>query len=377
MKETSALHRLAMEAAERAAIEQALGNTAHARTWYAEAFRHELQAAERFDSRQHAEEPTRSVLFRSAASLALDCGDHRSAEKLIARALLGDPPPEIAEELRDLIEQVYFQRHLDTRGVVLEPREFQVSLDGNAVGHGLAQSDLFIGRIQDLERLIYRTAERKAGRNFREHGRPSKAVSKGFGLYLSVPRAASFAVTVRLGYSNELQTQLPGMDPAESIVSDLLDCIEVLEHGDSKKIEELIPDAAYRRNFLALARRIAPDGNDVKVVGFTAPGREGERRVSLTRTVSEIRPPVQHEDQTGKPVTLFGTLRYADSTITNRNEIRLLDEQGRKLSVIVPEGMMDDIVKPLWDSTVKVVGTYEKRKIKLVDISRSEEPESV
>ena len=50
----------------------------------------------------------RSVLHRSAASLALECGALREAERLIAAALSGDPPDEIAEELRDLLEQVYF-----------------------------------------------------------------------------------------------------------------------------------------------------------------------------------------------------------------------------------------------------------------------------
>jgi hypothetical protein len=53
-------------------------------------------------------EPTRSVLHRSAPTLALECGALRDAERLIAVALSGDPPAEIAEELRDLLEQVYF-----------------------------------------------------------------------------------------------------------------------------------------------------------------------------------------------------------------------------------------------------------------------------
>lgn len=52
-------------------------------------------------------EPTRSVLHRSAASLALVCGELREAERLIAIALAGNPPAEIAEELRDLLQQVY------------------------------------------------------------------------------------------------------------------------------------------------------------------------------------------------------------------------------------------------------------------------------
>ena len=74
-------------------------------------------------------EPTRSVLLRSAASLALDCGEVRQSERCYSlRASVGNPPEEIANELRDLLEQVNFQRHLDLHGVVLEPTGFQVSL---------------------------------------------------------------------------------------------------------------------------------------------------------------------------------------------------------------------------------------------------------
>ena len=54
-------------------------------------------------------EPSRSVLHRSAASLALQCGEFREAERLIAGALAGFPPDEVADELRDLLEQVYLK----------------------------------------------------------------------------------------------------------------------------------------------------------------------------------------------------------------------------------------------------------------------------
>jgi hypothetical protein len=56
-------------------------------------------------------EPTRSVLHRSAASLAVECCQLREAERLIGRALAGNPPPDIADELRDLLlDAVYSQR---------------------------------------------------------------------------------------------------------------------------------------------------------------------------------------------------------------------------------------------------------------------------
>jgi hypothetical protein len=51
-------------------------------------------------------EPTRSVLHRSAAALAVECGEAREAERLIAVALAGNPPEEIAEELRDLWQEL-------------------------------------------------------------------------------------------------------------------------------------------------------------------------------------------------------------------------------------------------------------------------------
>jgi hypothetical protein len=61
------------------------------------------------------DEPSRSILYRSAASIAIDCKELRQAEKLIAMALVGNPPNEIAEELRDLLEKVHFSRHLELK----------------------------------------------------------------------------------------------------------------------------------------------------------------------------------------------------------------------------------------------------------------------
>ena len=69
------------------------------------------QAAARIASHV-GEEPMRSVLHRSAASLALNCEEYRLAEKLLAVGLAGDPPAEIADEMRDLMEQVYSHREL-------------------------------------------------------------------------------------------------------------------------------------------------------------------------------------------------------------------------------------------------------------------------
>ncbi len=51
-------------------------------------------------------EPTRSVLHRSAATLAWRCELYADAKRLICRGLAGKPPPEIEEELLDLQKKV-------------------------------------------------------------------------------------------------------------------------------------------------------------------------------------------------------------------------------------------------------------------------------
>lgn len=70
-------------------------------------------------------EPTHSVLHRSAATLAVQCGALQQAEKLIAIALAGHPPLDIAEELKDLFIQINVQRYLERRGVHLADEQLQ------------------------------------------------------------------------------------------------------------------------------------------------------------------------------------------------------------------------------------------------------------
>ncbi len=101
------LHHQAMRLVDEAERLRRGGNPQAAREHLRQAFEQERQAAA-VAAADLTLEPTRSVLHHSAASLALECGALREAERLIAAALSGNPPEEIAEELRDLLEQVYF-----------------------------------------------------------------------------------------------------------------------------------------------------------------------------------------------------------------------------------------------------------------------------
>lgn len=99
-------HQQAMESADEALAARRRGDEAQARTLFRDAFDQERHAA-RMIAADLSAEPTRSVLHRSAAALALECGEVREAERLIATALSGDPPEEIAAELRALWQEVY------------------------------------------------------------------------------------------------------------------------------------------------------------------------------------------------------------------------------------------------------------------------------
>jgi hypothetical protein len=82
------------------------GDDGAAQTHFRRALELERRAAEAVVAAR-GPEPSRSVLLRSAASLAISCREHREAERLIATALAGDPPAEICEELRDLLKGLY------------------------------------------------------------------------------------------------------------------------------------------------------------------------------------------------------------------------------------------------------------------------------
>ncbi len=111
MKKAIKLHREAMDLADQAVAAQRRKARSEATRLFRQAFERERAAAVLFVNDFEAE-PTRSVLLRSAASLALDCQEYREAERLIAAALWGNPPGELYDELRELLVA------LDSRGPV-------------------------------------------------------------------------------------------------------------------------------------------------------------------------------------------------------------------------------------------------------------------
>lgn len=125
MSQIRDLHTQAMTFAEQAELAKLRGANADCHSLLRQAFVLEQQAAELIAS-EPAAEPTRSVLHRSAASLAIECGEFQAAEKLIITALTGTPPEAIVQELKDLFMQLNLRPYLERRGVQLAEEQLQL-----------------------------------------------------------------------------------------------------------------------------------------------------------------------------------------------------------------------------------------------------------
>lgn len=105
MNEARRIHRKAMDAADLAYAAKIYGTLEDFAKYSLEAFELELEAAELFKD-DFSAEPTRSVLYRSAASLAIDCKKFVQALELIETGLSGKPRADIAQELEELKQTV-------------------------------------------------------------------------------------------------------------------------------------------------------------------------------------------------------------------------------------------------------------------------------
>ena len=314
-----------------------------------------------------------AVLHRSAGTLALDCRDFLQAEKIVATALAQEPHPEIAEELRDLLGQIYFQRHLDLKGITLQEDEIQLSLSGQEVGNGFVNVEEIYERISSSSKLIHRTVERKQNRSFRERGPAQKVIRENYQTLVSVPRSGSFSVTLKF---SRPQLYFSGMLETAAIIDEFMDLLALINSSHIIEIQKRIPDPAYLRNFFGLAKRIAPDGERIRQVGFTAIRDGVQRSVGLTMPAEELpslppemlsSPRVVLKQTPSEPIEIRGILRHADAMREDSNVIQVID--GKKKHIVqVPQGMMNDIVRPMWDSHVIIQGVDTGEHIMLEDI---------
>ena len=375
MKKATALHEQAMVLADSADRAREALRPDVARELYRRAFELERNAALEF-LRKPEVEPTRSVLFRSAASLALDCGEFLEAEKMVCHGLAANPPADLRAELRQLYEQMHFRVFLQDSQLRLIEQQIVVSLWGPAVAPDFVLLREVVERLKRAERLIYRTAERKSGLPFAEDADAPAAIRERFPIYQRMPIAASYAVVLQVGQTDR-QLTLPFAADAADIVTEVVDCISLYNTQNISGLQDRIADPAYRQNFASLVKRMYPRSPGISAVGIAAMTSHGQVKiVELTQPPQfRIEQAVfeQQDTRTPEPIRIVGQLFSAKSTPrTKRVEIK--DDEGTTHPINVPEGMLADVVRPYFEARVVVdVMRASDGGLSLIDVHGEDE----
>jgi hypothetical protein len=367
MKEVETLHNQAMDLAEKAIILRMRKQNDASIETFSTAFLLESQAAMQIKDLYDLE-PSRSIMFRSAASLALNAGLFRDAEKMIAVGLSGNPPEQIADELRNLYENINFERHLQLRGVTLSDNDVQLSLAGSGVSHGMVKADEFIKRAEILDNMTIRTAERLLKKPFRERGRVPKDIKENFETYYSIPRAASFAITLRVGYRPNTYSLFEDNEIQSVVINEIVENIKIVNNGDEKHLKEKIVNEDYFFNTLGLIKKLSPDNTEVSMVGLTTTKKGIDESIAFTRLSNEIKispflPAIDVSN--AEEIVVAGKLTYANANIS---DIRLETTDGKLYNIYVPKGVLADIVKPYWEQYVTIKGRRQDKKIYFEDL---------
>ncbi len=352
---------------------EARGEHDEARAIRRAAFEKEAAAAELLKN-NGAAEPTRSVLYRSAAVLALRCGLKKESVKLAAAGLSGNPRPDIADELMKILDDAAMDRHFDIRGVTLSDDEFQMSLDTG----GFAPASEVSNRILTTESGIYRMIEFKNNIPYSERGNPD--IRKQYTIGVSAPRLQSFAVSFQI--ATPKNTGLFGRENGSQVIAEWFNCLDMFAMNNSDALKRSIDNADYYNNFVGLARELSPDGREIKAVGFTTFVKGQERRsvLAMPRSTSSLELiAVTDRNPTGaavpirRPVHIVGELKFADSRRAGADMIELVAKPGgrtKRYRVRVPRGMMADIVRSKFDQMVEIEGTQIGGATGIIDLEK-------
>jgi hypothetical protein len=361
MSKVRELHNKAMALAHLSVIARNSHDSQKAIELSREAYLFEFEAAELVPDLESSE-PTRSILYRSAASLAYQSKEFHVAQKLIAKGLAGFPPPQVAQELMNLLDKVNFEYRLQSQGVVLAHDALLVLLHGQSVGFGTVFYDEFMHRIKSIRTIVVRTMERLMGANYQTSGKVAERF-RPFIPALATEPPGSFGISIKLAVPQE-GCQVNMFMTAENVIDEIMTGVELINDDKETELEKRIAQTGYYRNFVSMVRDIAPDGDKISQVGFSS----STRAVGLTkqRHAIEMSTSMGETDKAPTPIKIQGVLDYATSR--KRSSIGLTSsEDGKPYNVIVEEGL-DDLVRSYFGQTVLVTGLLQEGNIYLNDL---------
>ncbi len=318
-------------------------------------------------------EPTRGVLHRSAATLAWRCGLYEQAEKLIYRALAGNPRSDVEWELKDLLGTV----NLAKAGIHLGKGQLQLSLHGNAIGHGKAAVEEFSSRapsIAAMLRISAKSALRKA------HDVVAEKLDEigDIPVFMEGLAAGSCIVNLRLGEAT--QDALPGFGRFDGAIAPFLDNLDLLERDHFGLLEDKLANPRDFRDFVKAATKLAPDGEKISSVKFQAVVDDLPKTVTFSRTQHQLKKLTLPD--IGEP---SGELKSTETDISKTGALQIAS--ARETTVVLEtddegdwiiEGTKDlivNIVHSHFGKRVTVTGKRMKKEnyVKRIRVQRKED----
>jgi len=353
MSSVKELHNKAMLLLQDAIVLRHDGNDNIAKEKYKEAFALESKAAELVSQKNNCE-PTRSILYRSAASLAYQSDDFHSSLNLIGKCLSGNPTPKIHNEIRALYENVNFKMYLNQKKMILTDEGLDFHLIGNQISDGLIFYKAFIDRIKSLIQIVKKTAQRM-------FDKPYKTTSEIFTPALCPISGGSFSITIKLAYNKQQQRDI-FVNPSV-VVDEIIDCFNYLQNEKEDELFLKIKDESYYNDFISNAKKIAPDGEDISGIDLVSKRKEVNFS-RLSDSISFINKNVGEDLQidTLENITLSGILDLASSKQGKDEFAEVTDENGKTYKIIINEGL-DDYVRSYYKNKVLVEGKYDGKSM--------------
>lgn len=362
------LHRQAMNFAHEATIARNAGDINQAIQLISTAFEHESLAASRVPEGEQAE-PTRSILYRSAASLAFQAEHYDQAMRLIALGLSGYPPPKIKFDLLNLLDQVKFKTYLNETAQELTDEGLLIVMRGSAVDVGRILYKEFKKRYDNTIALIDKTTQRLTDRPYKR-GKDGAAFT--YQKVIEVPAMqSSFAISLQLLAPSTPSFLLP---PPVEVINEVVYGVELAENGQESELRSHINNNQYYTHFVNIVRAMAPDGNNVDHIGFVTT----QRNASLSKTKNEL-PSISVAEiesvapqKPRKQIEQTGRLAFADDLMKGENAVGIDVGDGKSMKIKLTEGI-DDLVTQYWNKIVTVTGVFDGDYIYATDITSNED----
>jgi len=228
---------------------------------FEQAFAHERAAAMAYAAKKRYE-PTRGILFRSAAELAISAELYTESQECAFYGLQGNPIPRVREELLQALASARHSLVLQEMGQALSAESVLLAMRGRSAGIGMVPQRELISRTGAIYSLAIVAGRQEIGQSELQRGRPPQLISKALEPFLTVPRIASFAIEIKLG-GPALQSDLD-FDPGKALRKAMGWVEEIAASGMDAKLHGL--DAKTSGHVRSCARVLFPDGQEIEHV---------------------------------------------------------------------------------------------------------------